>query len=234
MGRARTPVPRVSSWWTPRTVLLLTYSADSWSNDKHPSFIFVRSWGLGLEAGCPYWGFSWFLSASPGKCWDSTLNYFMEGMWKEAVMARFKALSRHLPGGTRKTRKSLGQDSWSLGRWSSFQVTCIYVRLETHFTCRDVCCVVCYECINCGWIFTISNPTGYCIPLMTCAETDILKDTSMWEWAVDIHIHSTKWILIDHSYIYVNWCHTTQLLLEVKLNVCVCHWSNICNKAGDK
>jgi hypothetical protein len=40
----------------------------------------------------------------------------LERMWKEAVMASFKVLSRHFPGGTAETTKNLSQDSWSLGR----------------------------------------------------------------------------------------------------------------------
>jgi hypothetical protein len=40
----------------------------------------------------------------------------LERTWKEAVVAYFKVLSRHLPGGTEKTHKNHSQDSLSPGR----------------------------------------------------------------------------------------------------------------------
>jgi hypothetical protein len=35
----------------------------------------------------------------------------LERIWKESVMPNFKILSRHSPGGMRKTTKNLNQDS---------------------------------------------------------------------------------------------------------------------------
>jgi hypothetical protein len=35
----------------------------------------------------------------------------LERMWKEAVVAYFKVLSRHSPGGTEENTKTLSQDS---------------------------------------------------------------------------------------------------------------------------
>jgi hypothetical protein len=45
------------------------------------------------------------------------MNNELERMWKEMVMAQFTALSKHLPGGTRKTTKRpCSQDSQPLSQ----------------------------------------------------------------------------------------------------------------------
>jgi hypothetical protein len=44
------------------------------------------------------------------------VNEKLEGVWKETVVAFFNVLSWHLPRGTEKTTKIVGQDIRSLGR----------------------------------------------------------------------------------------------------------------------
>jgi hypothetical protein len=44
------------------------------------------------------------------------VNYELERIWKEAVVAYFKVLSGYFPGGTEETTKSLSQDSRSAYR----------------------------------------------------------------------------------------------------------------------
>jgi hypothetical protein len=44
------------------------------------------------------------------------INYEMEWIWKEAIMASFEVLSRICLEGLRKTTKNLSQDSRSPGR----------------------------------------------------------------------------------------------------------------------
>jgi hypothetical protein len=44
------------------------------------------------------------------------VNNELERMWKEAVMASFKVLSKHLPGGPEEKHEHLSQDSPSLGQ----------------------------------------------------------------------------------------------------------------------
>jgi hypothetical protein len=44
------------------------------------------------------------------------MNNESKRMWKEAVLALFKELSQHLPGGTEENHKKLSQDSQSLDR----------------------------------------------------------------------------------------------------------------------
>jgi len=44
------------------------------------------------------------------------VNDELEGMWKETIVAYFKVLSRHLPGGTEESHKNFSQDSLSLGQ----------------------------------------------------------------------------------------------------------------------
>jgi hypothetical protein len=42
------------------------------------------------------------------------VNYKLEWMWKEAVLAQFKVLLRHLPGGTEENHKKPSQDNTQL------------------------------------------------------------------------------------------------------------------------
>jgi hypothetical protein len=44
------------------------------------------------------------------------VNGRLERIWKEAAVAKFKALSRHLTGGTEEKHKNLSLDSQSPGR----------------------------------------------------------------------------------------------------------------------
>jgi hypothetical protein len=50
-----------------------------WLSGYHLCFCIqvVPGSNLGLETGCPDWGFSWSCLVSTGKCWNNTLNYAM-------------------------------------------------------------------------------------------------------------------------------------------------------------
>jgi hypothetical protein len=45
------------------------------------------------------------------------VNDELEMTWSEAVVAYFKVLFQHLPGGTEENNEKVNQDKWSLGQY---------------------------------------------------------------------------------------------------------------------
>jgi hypothetical protein len=58
------------------------------------------------------------------------MNTELERMWKETVLAFFKAVSWHLSGETRENNRNVGLDSWCL---IGIGVTCLLDASNAYF-----------------------------------------------------------------------------------------------------